>query len=70
MDPDAQGKDGTFASQETCGILRSSSSRFIYPPKPEAMGRITMDRPLVAPAIASGFGLNEEFTTVKWRIAS
>jgi len=30
-----------------------------FNPKPEAMAGSGMDRPHVAPAIASGFGLNE-----------
>jgi len=31
-----------------------------FNPKPEAMARIAMDRPHLASAITSGFGLNEE----------
>ena len=36
-----------------------------FNPKPEAMAGSGIDRPHVAPAIASGFGLNED-TTNRW----
>ena len=39
-----------------------------FNPKPEAMAGKGMDRPHVAPAIASGFGLNEDTTNRRHNI--
>jgi len=39
---------------------RENNNRYSFNPKPEAMVGVTYRRSIPLPAIASGFGLNEE----------
>ena len=40
--------------------MNLESEAVSFNPKPEAMARVGMDRPRAAPAIAFGFGLNDD----------
>ncbi len=58
----------SLADSQNCLLLlpsvRADGATSSFNPKPEAMAGSGIDRPRAAPAIASGFGLNDELV---WR---
>ena len=61
-DREALGSD-SFADDDRIEMA-SRLCRGSFNPKPEAMAGSEMDRPQAAPAIASGFGLNEDAISI------